>query len=217
MPKSRTAVGVATTGPDLTLTRALLEQTFDRLHVRDRTLLQSIVAFDVFVGPQLLALLLGISPAAVNTSLSKLKRTGLVRTTPEGEVGITYRVLRDILPASWRHPGPLEALRMAMLLVDDHNWHAIARRAELCVLAGHLEEAAGDFERAGVEAEHQNSLRDAARLFALAVKTAKAAINDPAYVRDESLDEDRLERTSARCRARTKAIRLRIQRNASLV
>jgi DNA-binding transcriptional ArsR family regulator len=217
MPKSRTAVGVAATAPDLTLTRALLEETFERLRVRDRTLLQSIVAFDVFVGPQLLAMLLGISPAAVNTSLSKLKRAGLVRATPDGEVGITYRVMRDILPASWRHPGPLDALRMAMLLIDNHNWYAIARRAELCVLAGHLEEAAGEFERAGVQAEHQNGLRDAARLFALAVKTAKAAINDPAYVRDQSLDEDRLERTAARCRARTKAIRSRIQRNTGMV
>jgi DNA-binding transcriptional ArsR family regulator len=217
MAKRRAAVGATAAGPDLTLTRALLEQTFDRLRVRDRTLLQSIVAFDVFVGPQLLAMLLGISPAAVNISLSKLKRAGLVRSTPDGEVGITYRVLRDILPASWRHPGPLDALRMAMLLIDNTNWYAIARRAELCVLAGHLEEAAGEFERAGIEAEHQNDLREAARLFASAVKTAKAAINDPRHVRDQSLDEDRLERAEARCRARTKSLRLRIQRNTSLV
>jgi len=197
--------------------RAVLGGTFDRLHARDRTLLQSLVAFDVFVGPQLLAMLLGISPAAVTRSLAKLKRAGLVRATPDGEVGITYRVLRDILPASWRHPGPLEALRMAMLLIDNRNWYAIARRAELCVLAGHLEEAAGEFERAGIEAEHENDLRDAARLFALAVKTAKAAGNDPGYVPDQSMDEDRLERAAARCRARTKAIRLRIQRNTSIV
>lgn len=217
MAKSRPAIGVGAAGPDLTLTRALLERTFDRLRVRDRTMLQSIVAFDVFVGPQLLALLLGISPDAVNTSLSKLKRTGLVRTTPEGEVGITYRVLRDILPASWRHPGPLEALQMAMLLNDNTNWYAIARRAELCILAGHLEEAAAEFERAAIEAEHQNDLCDAARLFNSAAKTAKAAVNDSGYVRDQSLDEDLLERAAARCRTRSKALRLRIQRKTSML
>jgi DNA-binding transcriptional ArsR family regulator len=159
--------------------------------------LQSLVAFDVFVGPQLLAMLLGISPSAVNSSLSKLKRAGLVRSTPEGEVGITYRVLRDVLPESWRHPGPLEALRMAVLLIDNGDWYAIARRAEL------------------VEAQHRSALRDASRLFALAAKTAKAGINDPDYVRDESSDEDSLERAATRCRARAKAIRLRIQRTAS--
>jgi DNA-binding transcriptional ArsR family regulator len=201
--------------PDLVLTRALLDEKFGRLRPRDRTLLQSLVALDVFVGPQLLAMLLGISPTAVNSSLSKLKRAGLVRSTPEGEVGITYRVLRDLLPESWRLPGPLEALRMAVLLIDNGDWYAIARRAELYVLAGHLTEAVGEFERAGVEAQHRNALRDATRLFALAVKTAKAAINDPAYVRDESSDEDGLERAAVRCRARAKALRLRIQRAAS--
>lgn len=210
-------MGAVAAGPDLSLTRALVEQTFDRLRVRDRTMLQSIVAFDVFVGPQLLALLLGISPAAVNISLSKLKRAGLVRSTPDGEVGITYRVLRDILPASWRHPGPLDALRMAMLLIDNTNWYAIARRAELCVLAGHLEEAAAEFERAGIEAEHQNDLRAAARLFGSAATTAKAAINDPGYVSDRSLDEDGLERAAKRCRVRIKSLRLRIQRTTSMV
>ena len=202
-------------GPDLALTRALLDAKYDRLRVRDRTLLQSIVAFDVFVGPQLLALLLGLSPAAVNSSLSKLKRAGLIRATPEGEVGITYRVLRDVLPESWRHPGPLDALRMAVLLLDNGDWYAIARRAELYVLAGHLQEAVGEFERAGIEAQHSGALRDASRLFALAGKTAKAAINDPDYVRDQSSDEDWFERTAARCRARAKAVRLRIQRAAS--
>jgi DNA-binding transcriptional ArsR family regulator len=201
--------------PDLVLTRALLDEKFGRLRPRDRTLLQSLVALDVFVGPQLLAMLLGISPTAVNSSLSKLKRAGLVRSTPEGEVGITYRVLRDLLPESWRLPGPLEALRMAVLLIDNGDWYAIARRAELYVLAGHLTEAVGEFERAGVEAQHRNALRDATRLFALAVKTAKAAINDPAYVRDESSDEDGLERAAVCCRARAKALRLRIQRAAS--
>jgi DNA-binding transcriptional ArsR family regulator len=160
-------------------------------------------------------MLLGISPSAVNSSLSKLKRAGLVRSTPEGEVGITYRVLRDVLPESWRHPGPLEALRMAVLLIDNGDWYAIARRAELYVLAGHLKEAVGEFERAGVEAQHRSALRDASRLFALAAKTAKAGINDPDYVRDESSDEDSLERAATRCRARAKAIRLRIQRTAS--
>jgi len=204
-------------GPDLALTRALLVEKCDRLRVRDRTLLQSIVAFDVFVGPQLLAMLLGLPPATVHTSLSKLKRAGLIRSTPEGEVGITYRVLRDILPASWSLPGPLEALRMALLLIDNGAWQAIARRAELYVLAGHLEEAVVDFERAGVEAQHHADLKDAARLFALAARTAKAAINDPEYVRDQSQDEDWLERAADRCRARTKAIRLRIQRAASIV
>ena len=89
-----------TPGPDLVLTRALLDEKFGRLRSRDRTLLQSLVALDVFVGPQLLAMLLRISPSAVNSSLSKLKRAGLVRSTPEGEVGITYRVLRDLLPES---------------------------------------------------------------------------------------------------------------------
>jgi len=203
--------------PDLALTRELLVAKFDRLRVRDRTLLQSIVAFDVFVGPQLLAMLLGLSPAAVNTSLSKLKRAGLIRSMPEGEVGITYRVLRDILPASWRHPGPLEALRMALLLIDNGAWEAIARRAELYVLAGHLEQAVGDFERAANEAQQRDQLREAVRLFAQAARTAKAAINDPEYVRDQSSDEDWLERTVERCRARTKALRLRIQRAASAV
>ena len=204
-----------TPGPDLVLTRALLDEKFGRLRSRDRTLLQSLVALDVFVGPQLLAMLLRISPSAVNSSLSKLKRAGLVRSTPEGEVGITYRVLRDVLPESWRHPGPLEALRMAVLLIDNGDWYAIARRAELYVLAGHLGEAVGEFERAGVGAQQRDALRDASRLFALAAKTAKAAINDPDYVRDESSDEDSLVRAATRCRARAKAIRLRIQRNAS--
>jgi DNA-binding transcriptional ArsR family regulator len=201
--------------PDFAITRALLDAKFDRLRSRDRTLLQSIVAFDVFVGPQMLAVFLGLSPAAVSTSLSKLKRTGLIRATPQGEVGISYRVLRDILPESWRHPGPLEAVRMAALLIDNGDWYAIARRAELCVLAGHLEEAVGEFERAGIEAQHQGYLKDAARAFALAIKTAKAAINDPNYVRDRSSDEDYLERTAARCRGRAKAVRLKIQRDAS--
>ena len=214
MPSSRAA---ADGGPDLALTRELLNEKFDRLLVRDRTLLQSIVAFDVFVGPQLLALLLGLSPAAVNSSLSKLKRAGLIRATPAGEVGITYRVLRDILPQSWRHPGPLEALRMASLLTDTVDWYATARRAELYVLAGHLEEAVGEFERAAIEAQHGGDLKEAARVFALAAKTAKAAINDPNYVRDRSSDEDWLERTGARCRARSKAVRLRMQRAASAV
>lgn len=202
-------------GPDLALSRALLVEKCDRLRVRDRTLLQSIVAFDVFVGPQLLAVLLGLPPASVHASLSKLKRAGLIRSTPEGEVGITYRVLRDILPASWRQPGPLEALTMALLLIDNTDWRAIARRAELYVLAHHLEEAVGEFERAGVEAQHRGDLKDAARLFALAVRTAKAAINDPDYVRDQSSDEDHFERAARRCRARAKAVRLRIQRAAS--
>ena len=204
-----------TPGPDLALTRALLDEKFGRLRSRDRTLLQSLVALDVFVGPQLLAMLLGISPSAVNSSLSKLKRAGLVRATPAGEVGITYRVLRDLLPESWRVPGPLEALRMAVLLIDTGDWYAIARRAELYVLAGHLMEAVGEFERAGVEAQHRNALREASRLFALAAKTAKAAINDPEYVRDESSDDDELVRAATRCRARAKALRLRIQRIAS--
>jgi hypothetical protein len=82
-------------------------------------------------------------------------------------------------------------------------------------LPGHLKEAVGEFERAGVEAQHRSALRDASRLFALAAKTAKAGINDPDYVRDESSDEDSLERAATRCRARAKAIRLRIQRTAS--
>jgi hypothetical protein len=202
-------------GPDLALSRALLVEKCDRLRVRDRTLLQSIVAFDIFVGPQLLAVLLGLPTASVHTSLSKLRRAGLIRTTPEGEVGMTYRVLRDILPASWRQPNPLEALRMALLLIDNTDWRAIARRAELYVLATHLAEAVGDFERAGVEAQHRGDLKDAARLFALAVRTAKAAINDPDYVRDLSSDEDSLEHAAQRCRARTKAVRLRIQRAGS--
>ena len=201
--------------PDFAQTRALLDAKFDRLLVRDRTLLQSIVAFDVFVGPQLLAVFLGLSPAAVSTSLSKLKRTGLIRATPEGEVGISSRVLRDILPASWRHPGPIEALRMAALLIDNGDWYAIARRAELCVLAGHLEEAVGEFERAGIEAQHQGQLKESARVFALAVKPAKAAINDPTYVRDRSSDEDYLARTAVRCRSRAKTVRLKIQRDTS--
>jgi DNA-binding transcriptional ArsR family regulator len=205
------------TGQDLALTRALLDEKCDRLHLRERTMLQSIVALDVFVGPQLLALLLGLSPAAVNTSLSKLKRAGLIRSTPEGEVGITYRVLRDILPVSWRHPGPLEAVRMASLLIDNGDWYAIARRAELYVLGGQLQDAVGDFERAGVEAQHSGSLKDASRLFARAAKTAKAAANHPDYVRDESFDEDWLVRTGARCRARAKAVRLRLQRTANAV
>jgi DNA-binding transcriptional ArsR family regulator len=204
-----------TEAPDFAQTRALLDAKFDRLRVRDRTLLQSIVAFDVFVGPQLLAVFLGLSPAAVSNSLSKLKRTGLIRATPAGEVGISYRVLRDILPESWRHPGPLEALRMAALLIDNGDWYAIARRAELCVLAGHLDEAVNEFERAGIEAHHQGHLKDAARNFAIAVKTAKAAINDPEYVRDLSNDEDWLERAAGRCRSRAKAIRLKIQRASS--
>ena len=203
--------------PDFAQTRVLLDAKFDRLRVRDRTLLQSIVAFDVFVGPQLLAVFLGLSPAAISTSLSKLKRTGLIRATPEGEVGISYRVLRDILPQSWRHPGPLEAVRMAALLIDNGDWYAIARRAELCVLAGHLEEAVGEFERAGIEAQHGGRLKEAARIFALAVKTAKAAMNDANYVRDESSDEDWLERTAARCRGRAKTVRLKIQRAASAI
>jgi DNA-binding transcriptional ArsR family regulator len=203
--------------PDFAQTRALLDAKFDRLRVRDRTLLQSIVAFDVFVGPQLLAVFLGLSPAAVSASLSKLKRTGLIRSTPQGEVGISYRVLRDILPESWRHPGPLEAVRMAALLIDNADWYAIARRAELCVLAGHLEEAVGEFERAGIEAQHQGRLKESARCFAIAVRTAKAAINDPAYVRDESSDEDWLERAAARCRGRAKSVRLKIQRASSPV
>lgn len=212
MRRTRAAAGG---GPDLVLTRELLDEKFDRLLARDRTLLQSIVALDVFVGPQVLALLLGLSPAAVNASLSKLKRAGLIRATPEGEVGITYRVLRDIFPQSWRHPGPLEALRMASLLIDNAGWSAIARRAELYVLAGHLEAAAGEFERAAIEAQHRGELKDAARIFTLAAQTAKAAINDPAYVRDQSSDEDFLERTAVRCRARSKALRLQIQRTAS--
>lgn len=201
--------------PDFAQTRALLDAKFDRLLVRDRTLLQSIVAFDVFVGPQMLAVFLGLSPAAVSTSLSKLKRTGLIRATPAGEVGISYRVLRDILPASWRHPGPLEALRMAALLIDNGDWYAIARRAELCVLAGRLEEAVGEFERAGIEAQHRGDLKEASRVFSLAIKTAKAAINDPKYMRDRSSDEDYLERTAARCRSRAKTVRLKIQRETS--
>ena len=201
--------------PDFAQTRVLLDAKFDRLRVRDRTLLQSIVAFDVFVGPQLLAVFLGLSPAAISTSLSKLKRTGLIRATPEGEVVISYRVLRDILPESWRHPGPLEALRMAALLLDNRDWYAIARRAELCVLAGHLEEAVGEFERAGIEAQHRGQLKEAARMFAVAVRTAKAAINDQNYVRDESSDEDWLERAAARARSRAKTVRLKIQRASS--
>jgi hypothetical protein len=207
-----TGTRAAAESPDLALTRALLDEKFDRLRVRDRTLLQSIVAFDCFVGPQLLALFLGLAPAAVNTSLSKLKRAGLVRATAEGEVGITYRVLRDILPASWRHPGPLEALRMAGLLIDNSDWYAIARRAELYVLAGHLTTAVAEFERSGIEAQHRGYLKEAAHVFALAIKTAKAALNEPAYVRDQSSDEDVLERTAARCRARAKAVRLKLQR-----
>jgi hypothetical protein len=75
----------------------------------------------------------------------------LIRATTEGEVGITYRVLRDILPKSWRHPGPLEALRMAALPIDNGDWYAIARRAELYVLGGHPDEAVAEFERAGIE------------------------------------------------------------------
>lgn len=203
------------TGSDLALTRALLDEKYDRLRIRERTLLQSIVALDVFVGPQLLAMLLGLSPAAVNTSLSKLNRAGLIRTTPEGEVGITYRVLRDILPTSWRHPGPLEALRMAALLIDNGDWYAIARRAELYVLGGRLADAVSEFERAGIEAQHRGALRDASRLFASAARTAKAAVNDPDYVCDQSFDEDWLAHTAARCRARAKAVRLRLQRIAS--
>jgi DNA-binding transcriptional ArsR family regulator len=203
------------TGSDLALTRALLDEKFDRLRGRERTLLQTIVALDVFVGPQLFALLLGLSPAAVNTSLSKLKRAGLIRATPEGEVGITYRVLRDILPPSWKQPGPLDALRMAALLIDNGDWYAIARRAELYVLGGALADAVGEFERAGIEAQHRNALRDAARLFSLAAKTAKAAINDAAYVRDQSFDEDGLARAAARCSARAKGARLRLQRAPS--
>lgn len=202
-------------GPDLALSRALVTEKCERLRVRDRTLLQSIVAYDVFVGPQLLAVLLGLPTAAVQTSLSKLKRAGLVRATADGEVGITYRVLRDILPASWRHPSPLEALRMAVLLVDNTEWRAIARRGELYVLAGHLAEAVGELERAGIEAQHRGDLKDAARLFASAARTAKAAVNDVEYVRDLSSDEDALERAAARCRARAKAVRLRMQRAVS--
>jgi hypothetical protein len=106
---------------------------------------------------------------------------------------------------------------MAAVLIDNGDWYAIARRAELYVLGGHLEEAAGEFERAGIEAQHQGDLREAVRVFALAAKTAKAAINDPAHVADRSSDEDSLERTAARCRARAKAVRLRMQRAASAV
>ena len=81
------------------------------------------------------------------------------------------------------------------------------------MLAGHIEEAVGEFERAGIEAQHRGFLKDALRVFALAVKTAKAAINDPTYVRDRSSDEDYLERTAARCRRRAKTVRLKIQRD----
>ena len=197
-------------GPDLALSRALLLEKCDRLRVRDRTLLQSIVAFDVFVGPQLLAVLLGLPPASVHTSLSKLKRAGLIRSTPEGEVGITYRVLRDILPASWRQPSPLEALSMALLLIDNADWRAIARRAELYVLAGHLRRPSAIRTGRG---RGPTPRRPQGRGAAVRTgrRTAKAAINDPEYVRDRSSDEDSLEHAAQRCRARTKAIRLRIR------
>ena len=195
---------------DLAITRDLLNEKVDRLRRLDRTLFQSLVAFDVFVGPQLLAVFLGLSPDAIGSSLSKLKRAGLVRATPEGEVGITYRVLRDILPGEWRQPGPVDALRMASLLLDSRDWYAIGRRAELCVLAGQLVEAVDEFERAGVEAQHREHYKEAARYYSLAATTAKAALNDPAYVRDGSADDDSLERTASRCRSRAKTVRLKL-------
>jgi DNA-binding transcriptional ArsR family regulator len=198
--------------PDLALTRALLNEKFLRLRPRDRNLLRSIVAFDVFVGPQLLAVFLGLSPATVAASLTALKRAGLVRASDDGRVGITYRVLRDILPASWRHPGPLEALRMAGLLGESNDWAALARRAELYVLAAHLPDAVATFERAGVEAAHCGYLADAARLFTLGANAAKAAARDPKYVPDFSFDDDEFERTAARCHARARAARSKLRR-----
>jgi hypothetical protein len=196
--------------PDLALTRDLLNEKVVRLRRCERTLFQSLVAFDVFVGPQLLAGFLGLAPDRVGASLSKLKRAGLVRSTPAGEVGITYRVLRDILPGEWRRPGPVDALRMASLLLDSRDWYAIGRRAELCVLAGELTVAVREFERAGIEAQHGEHFKEAARYYALAVTTAKAAMNEPSYTRDESEDEDGLERTAARCRSRAKSVRLKL-------
>ena len=201
--------------PDLALTRALLDEKFLRLRPRDRNLLRSIVAFDVFVGPQLLAVFLGLPPATVAASLAKLKRAGLVRTADDGSVGITYRVLRDILPESWRHPGPLDALRMAGMLLEGEDWYAIARRAELYVLGGHLGEAVAALERAGIEAEHHGALAEAARIFSLAAKTDKAALNDPQYVPDRSFDDDEFERSAARCRGRAKAARLKLHRQTA--
>jgi hypothetical protein len=101
---------------------------------------------------------------------------------------------------------------MARLLLDSNDWYAISRRAELYVVAGHLEEAVREFERAGIEAHHRALFKESSRAFALAARTARAATEAPGYIPDGSFDEDSLERTAARCRRRAKADRLRHQR-----
>jgi DNA-binding transcriptional ArsR family regulator len=188
--------------PKLALTRAIISDLLEQLGRRDFALLRAIVAFDIFVGPQLLAVFLGLSPTAVGTSLSKLKRTGLVRDAPEGRIGLTYGVLRDIFPARWRRVSPIDALRMAALLVEDSDWYAISRRAELYVLGGLLEDAVREFERAAILAQDRGLLEESAATFMLAAKTSKAALNSEAHVQDKSFDEDWLVRAAERCQAR---------------
>ncbi len=187
---------------DFSLTESLIQGIFARLAWRERQVLRTLVAFDVFVYPRLVAALLGIPAREVHASLSTLRATGLIRNTEEGSVGMTYQVLREIFPPEWRLPSPIDALRMAALLVNTTDWYAISRRAELHVLGGRLEDAARDFERAAIEASHRGHHADARSLFMKAAKTAREAAASPAYVPDASEDEDTLERTAIRCRKR---------------
>ena len=67
--------------PDLALTRALLDEKFVRLHRRDLALFRSIVAFDMCVGPQLLAVMFGL-PADIVAQLERMRGPRVLVTTP---------------------------------------------------------------------------------------------------------------------------------------
>jgi len=66
---------------------------------------------------------------------------------------------------------------------------------------------------------HALALTDRDGLYGIVrfAKTAKAALNADGYFADQSSDEDGFERTAARCRARAKAVRLRLVHTASAV
>jgi hypothetical protein len=198
-------MGIATPKYDLVLTSRLVQATFARLAQRERDVLRAIVAFDVFVYPRIVARLLGLSPRDLRASLRTLQATGLIRSTDAGAVGMTYNVLREIFPPEWRLPGPLDALRMAALLVGCGDWYAISRRAELYTLGAHFAEAVADFERAAIEASHRGLHAEARVLFMKAVATARQARIAPGYVPDASTDDDLFETVAVRCRKRAHA------------
>jgi hypothetical protein len=195
-------MGQAGTKYDLALSASLVQAMFAQLALRERQVLRAIVAFDVFIYPRIVARLLGLSPRELRSSIRALQATGLIRSTDAGAVGMTYAVLREIFPAEWRLPGPLDALRMAALLVGSTDWYAISRRAELFALGAHFAAAVADFERAAIEASHRGLHAEARSLFMRAVATARQARLAPGYVPDASEDEDPFEHAMTRCRKR---------------